>query len=90
MENSKNCIQILFKGQNGCMEVEDVSSFLAHSHYEETCVICENLKPKGIHLYTSFICTDCESDLIQTDTNDPKYKYFLKQLRKITTPEIFS
>jgi hypothetical protein len=33
---------------------------------------------------------DCEKDLIQTDTSDPKYKYFLKQLKKITTPEIFS
>ena len=67
-----------------------MSSFLAHSHYEETCVICENHKPKGIHLYTSFICTECENDLIQTETNDPKYKYFLKQLRKVTNPEIFS
>ena len=67
-----------------------LSSLLAHNHLEETCVICESLKPKGIHLYTSFICTDCENDLIHTDTNDPRYKYFLKQLKKITTPEIFS
>ncbi|MFL6561321.1 MAG: sigma factor G inhibitor Gin [Bacillus sp. (in: firmicutes)] len=67
-----------------------LSSLLAHNHYEETCVICESLKPKGIHLYTSFICTECENDLIHTDTNDPRYKYFLKQLKKITTPEIFS
>ncbi|MEH7416760.1 sigma factor G inhibitor Gin [Neobacillus drentensis] len=67
-----------------------MSSLLAHNHLEETCVICESLKPKGIHLYTSFICTDCENDLIHTDTNDPRYKYFLKQLKKITTPEIFS
>ncbi|MFZ7946880.1 MULTISPECIES: sigma factor G inhibitor Gin [Bacillaceae] len=73
------------------MEVGGLSSFLAHKHYYvETCVICENQKSKGIHLYTSFICTECENDLIQTDTNDPKYKYFLKQLRKITNPEIFS
>ena len=72
------------------MEVEGLSSFLAHKHYLETCVICENLKPKGIHRYTSFICTECENDLIQTETNDPKYKYFLKQLKKITNPEIFS
>jgi hypothetical protein len=63
---------------------------LAHHHLGETCVICENHKPVGIHLYTSFICTDCEKDLIQTRTNDPKYKYFLKQLKKITNPEIFS
>ncbi|MBT2657973.1 MULTISPECIES: sigma factor G inhibitor Gin [Bacillaceae] len=72
------------------MEVEGLNSILAHNHFEETCVICESLKPKGIHLYTSFICTDCENDLIHTDTNDPRYKYFLKQLKKITTPEIFS
>ena len=71
------------------MEVEELSS-LAHNHHGETCVICEDLKPRGIHLYTSFICTDCERDLIQTGTNDPKYKYFLKQLRKVTNPEIFS
>ncbi|ULT57106.1 sigma factor G inhibitor Gin [Neobacillus drentensis] len=72
------------------MEVEGLNSILAYNHFEETCVICETLKPKGIHLYTSFICIDCENDLIHTDTNDPRYKYFLKQLRKITTPEIFS
>lgn len=67
-----------------------MSSLLAHSQYGETCVICEQIKPKGIHLYTSFICTECEKDLIQTDSSNPKYKYFLKKLRKITTPEIFS
>ncbi|WP_462410016.1 sigma factor G inhibitor Gin [Neobacillus sp. Marseille-QA0830] len=67
-----------------------MNSFLAHHHLEETCVICEIQKPKGIHLYTSFICTDCEKDLIQTNTNDPKYKYFLQKLKKINTPEIFS
>jgi hypothetical protein len=72
------------------MEVEDLNSPLAQRQSGETCVICEQMKPKGIHLYTSFICTDCEKDLIQTEISNPKYKYFLKQLRKITTPEIFS
>lgn len=57
---------------------------------EETCVICDEKKGKGIHLYTSFLCIDCERDIILTDTNDPKYKYYLKKLRQITTPEIFS
>jgi hypothetical protein len=56
----------------------------------EICVICEERKDKGIHLYTAFICTKCEQDIIMTDTNDPKYKHFLNKLRKITTPGIFS
>ena len=57
---------------------------MTKNHIGETCVICEQTKLKGIHLYTSFICTDCESDLITTDTSHPKYNYFLKQLKKIT------
>lgn len=56
----------------------------------EECVICEQAKLKGIHLYTSFICIDCEKDIITTDTFNPKYNYFLKQLKKVTNPEILS
>lgn len=67
-----------------------MSSPLAQSQYRESCIICEQMKPKGIHLCTSFICYDCEKELLHTDISNPKYKYFLKQLRKITTPEIFS
>ncbi len=67
-----------------------MNSNLAHQALQETCVICEEQKVKGIHLYTSFLCVDCENELIQTDTSDPKYKYFLKQLKKVTVPEIYS
>jgi hypothetical protein len=72
------------------MEVGELNSPLAQNQFGETCVICEQMKPKGIHLYTSFICIECEKELLQTEITNPKYKYFLKQLRKITTPEIFS
>ncbi|MFE8704234.1 sigma factor G inhibitor Gin [Cytobacillus sp. FJAT-54145] len=67
-----------------------MDSLLAKNQLGETCVICEQSKSKGIHLYTSFICMDCEKDIVTTNTNDPKYKYFLKQLKKINTPEIYS
>lgn len=56
----------------------------------ETCIICEQRKKKGIHLYTSFICIDCEKEMLQTDTNDPKYQYFIKRLKCAAKPEIFS
>lgn len=59
-------------------------------HHEEICVVCEERKLRGIHLYTSFICTECENDLINTETDNPKYKYYLQRLRKVTKPEIFS
>lgn len=59
-------------------------------NYGETCIICEETKYKGIHLYTRFICTDCEKNILQTETNDPKYSLYLKQLKKVISTEIFS
>lgn len=66
-----------------------MGSLLAKEQQEETCVICEQSKRKGIHLYTSFICIECEKNIISTDTSDPQYKYYLKKLRKINTPELY-
>ncbi|WP_078543226.1 sigma factor G inhibitor Gin [Litchfieldia alkalitelluris] len=67
-----------------------MSSLITNKHIGETCVICEESKLRGIHLYTKFICTDCEKDMIQTETNDPKYLYYLSKLKNVTTPEIYS
>lgn len=56
----------------------------------ETCIICEETKYEGYHLYTKFICTDCEKDMLQTETDDPKYHFYIKKLKKVTLPEIYS
>ncbi|CAM3964460.1 sigma factor G inhibitor Gin [Mesobacillus zeae] len=56
----------------------------------ENCVVCGQEKVAGIHLYTSFICTECEKTMIHTETSDPNYKFFVHQLRKVTKPEIYS
>ncbi len=55
----------------------------------EICIICEQKKVDGIHLYTSFICTQCERKMVSTETNDPQYKFFIKQLKKINSTKIF-
>ena len=77
-------------GNNRGTEVEDLSSLLARNQVGETCVVCEHVKVVGIHLYTSFICKECEGLMIQTDSSDPKYKYYVEKLRKVTKPEIYS
>lgn len=56
----------------------------------EICVICEHNKEKGIHLYNRFICIDCEGEMIRTETSDDKYQFYLKQLRQLTKPEMYS
>ncbi|WP_449538305.1 sigma factor G inhibitor Gin [Ferdinandcohnia sp. Marseille-Q9671] len=72
------------------MEVEGVESLANSNKLGETCIICEQEKKNGIHLYTRFICMDCEQDIIHTETNDPKYQFYLDRLRKVSTPEIYS
>ncbi|PLS15096.1 sigma factor G inhibitor Gin [Bacillus sp. M6-12] len=72
------------------MEVERVETTAAVRKVGETCIICEQSKLLGIHLYTSFICGDCEKEMVRTETNDPQYRYYLKKLKKVNTPEIYS
>lgn len=50
---------------------------------EEVCIICECEQMSGIHLYTSFICEECERNMVKTDTEDPQYVFYVQQLRKI-------
>ena len=56
----------------------------------ETCVICEQYKEDGIHIYTQFICRACEKEMISTETDEEKYKHYLIQLRKLTEPMLNS
>ncbi|QFT87097.1 Inhibitor of sigma-G Gin [Bacillus sp. THAF10] len=61
-----------------------------HSSEGKMCIVCEEEKKRGIHLYTEFICTECETAMLQTDVKDPLYKFYLQQLKKITIPKIYS
>lgn len=67
-----------------------LNSTAANKLVGETCVVCEKIKLAGIHLYTAFICEECEKEIIDTDTSSPKYKHYLKQLKKVNNPEIYS
>ncbi|MCY9450606.1 anti-sigma-G factor, partial [Bacillus haynesii] len=51
-----------------------------------TCVICDQEKNRGIHLYSKFICLDCERKVISTSTSDPDYAFYVKKLKSIHTP----
>lgn len=54
----------------------------------EKCIICQETGKTGIHLYTSFICTECEREIVETETDDPKYKYYVDQMRVIKETRI--
>ena len=49
------------------------------------CVVCEQEKDKdkGIFIYKGFLCEQCEKKIVQTNTDDPQYMFYLKQLRSV-------
>lgn len=49
----------------------------------ETCLICEKERDVGIHICDQFICETCEQKLVQTDTADTDYGYYLRKLRNL-------
>lgn len=71
------------------MEVGEVD-IRAKIPIKQTCIVCEKTKKEGIYLYTSFVCRDCEKEIVQTDTSNVKYKHYLQQLKKILKPEIYN
>ncbi len=47
------------------------------------CPICNEEKPEGITIYNTFICLDCEKDMIQTEPSEVKYQYYIEKLKVI-------
>lgn len=56
----------------------------------KTCIICEKEKKEGMHIYTAFVCWECEREIVQTDPESEKYAGFVKKLSKIRKPSVFS
>ncbi|WP_076821520.1 sigma factor G inhibitor Gin [Bacillus altitudinis] len=54
------------------------------------CLICEEKKTKGIYLYHQFLCRDCERKLISTSTSDPSYADYVRKLKNLHTPPLYS
>ncbi|MET3700036.1 inhibitor of sigma-G Gin protein [Bacillus oleivorans] len=57
---------------------------------KELCMICEEEKNEGIHLYTSFLCNDCEKQMLTLEPGEPLYQYFIEKLRKMKGIQIYS
>lgn len=56
----------------------------------ERCVICEEEKEEGIHLYTLYICTQCEYNIIHTEVREEKYRYYVQKLKNMNQPSFHS
>lgn len=68
------------------MEVEKVTNTKTF----ECCGICEEQKEHGIHLYTLFICRDCEYNMLHTEPHEEKYRYYVQKLKNMNQTQLFS
>ncbi len=50
----------------------------------EMCIVCHSEKNEGIHLLASFICRECELNIVEAETDDPNYQFYVEQLRELT------
>ncbi|WP_017729539.1 sigma factor G inhibitor Gin [Halalkalibacterium ligniniphilum] len=48
------------------------------------CLVCEQQKPSGMQLGTSFICETCEREIVQTEIDDAAYLFYVKKLRNLS------
>lgn len=69
------------------VEVEKMKTLLTDFETKQ-CIVCDSKQEKGIFLYNGFICESCEREIVQTDTDDVRYLFYLQQLRKIQLPKI--
>ncbi|AHV94956.1 inhibitor of sigma-G Gin [Paenibacillus sp. 7124] len=49
----------------------------------ETCIICGQEKEEGIRIVSQFICEDCEAEMVRTEAEDAKYRFFIGRMKKI-------
>lgn len=72
------------------MEVEELDTLSTNNPIGEICIICEEKKHRGIHLYTHFLCRDCEKDMVHTETNETQYNFYIEKLRRLTETKLYS
>lgn len=56
----------------------------------KNCAICETQKVRGINLYTLFVCTECEQEMIHTEPEDERYKVFVNKLKAMNHTTLYS
>ncbi|QWU16313.1 Inhibitor of sigma-G Gin [Paenibacillus sophorae] len=49
----------------------------------EVCIICGQEKEEGIRIVSQFICEDCEEEMVRTEAEDAKYRFFIGRMKKI-------
>lgn len=49
----------------------------------DDCIICKQAKGEGIRICDEWICTSCETEMVLTDVKDPKYSFFITQLKQV-------
>lgn len=57
---------------------------MMEDHTEHICIICGQGKEEGICIVSQFICETCESEMVHTNAEEEKYKYFIHQMRRIS------
>ncbi|MED4300887.1 sigma factor G inhibitor Gin [Geobacillus stearothermophilus] len=88
---SSTSIECYQCGKHREWEVESVGApVIGKNRREKVCLVCEQEKEKGIFLFGHFLCIDCNQAIVQTNTDDPNYAFYVQKLRKMVASKIYS
>jgi hypothetical protein len=48
-----------------------------------TCMVCSQEKELGIRIFSHFLCTECEREIVNTDVGDARYSFYIDRMKKI-------
>lgn len=47
------------------------------------CMICQVSAEEGISILDSFLCVDCEQEIVQTEVEDSRYSMFVYKMKDL-------
>ncbi|MCP8618149.1 sigma factor G inhibitor Gin [Salirhabdus salicampi] len=63
---------------------------MKNERYLNHCSVCNETKLEGITIYNMFICISCEQEIVKTEPEDEKYKFFIHKLKGINQKKQYS
>ena len=47
------------------------------------CIVCQQPRAQGIHIFGQFLCAQCEQEIVHTDVTDARYAYYVECMKRI-------
>lgn len=54
---------------------------------EQICIVCQQKREDGLHILNKYICDACEKEIVECQSDQVQYGYFVWKLRDLMNPD---